>query len=234
MSTKESIINLIFPPHCAFCGALTEHTDICPACEKNLPFRPEGNILVKVGQFDCAVTFYYEDMIISGIRALKFSGKSNRSRIFARSIAQTAAEQLGGQFDAITFVPLHSARNFNRGYDQAQLLAEECARLWQVKPVKTLRKIRNNRPQSTVKTPAERRANALGAYKIRNKAEIANKRFLLIDDVLTTGSTMEACAEMLLQAGARSVVCAALAGGHRKNPKSVEKSSKNHIELLAK
>ena len=75
-----------------------------------------------------------------------------------------------------------------------------------------LRKIRNNPPQSTVKTPAERRANVLGAYIVPQPQRAMGKRFLLIDDVVTTGSTMAACARCLMDAGAESVVCAALAG----------------------
>ena len=103
-------------------------------------------------------------------------------------------------------------RNYWRGYDQARLLAEECAKLWGVPALPVLRKIRNNPPQSTVKTPAERRANVLGAYIVPQPQRAMGKRFLLIDDVVTTGSTMAACARCLMDAGAESVVCAALAG----------------------
>lgn len=218
MPIKDNILDILFPPKCAFCGALMERTGsgACPVCEKALPFRPEGRILQKAGQFDCAVTFYYEDMVVNGIHAMKFEGKSSRSRVFARYLAQTAAEQLSGRFDAVTFVPISPLRNFNRGYDQARLLAEECAQIWNVKCEKTLRKMRNNPPQSSVKTAAERRANVLGAYRAAERADIRGRRFLLIDDVLTTGSTMAACADTLLAAGAADVVCAALAGGHPK------------------
>ena len=78
----------------------------------------------------------------------------------------------------------------------------------------TLRKIRHNRPQSSLDDPRQRRANVEGAYRVLPWARIAGRRFLLVDDVITTGSTMSACAGTLLEAGAESVVCAALAGGH--------------------
>ena len=217
MSVKDSVLNTFFPPKCAFCGRLLPAASgICPACEKDLPFRPEGKILQRIDGFDCAVTFYYEGAVKDGIRAMKFQGKSARAAVFAPYLAQTAAEQLGGRFDTVTFVPVSPLRNFLRGYDQAQLLAEATAAIWGVKARKTLVKKRNNPPQSSVITPAERRANALGAYRARPGADIRGRRLLLIDDVCTSGSTLAECARTLMDAGAAQVVCAALAGGHSK------------------
>lgn len=216
MSIKETILNILFPPKCAFCGKIMAAArGVCPDCEKALPYRPEGKVMQKINGFDCAVTFYYDDMVRSGIRALKFQGKSARAEIFGSYLARTAAEYLGGQFDAVTFVPISPWRNFTRGYDQAQLLAEAAASIWDTKSWKILVKVRNNLPQSSVKTPAQRRANVLGAYRVRPHTDVRGKRFLLIDDVCTTGSTMAECAQVLIEAGAASVVCAALAGGHR-------------------
>ena len=217
MSMAETILDLLIPPRCAFCGAIMPRREsgVCAACEKSLPFRPAGQVMRKAGQFDCAVTFYYEGAVRSGIHAMKFRRQRQRARVFARYLAQTAAEELGGRFDAVTYVPVSPLRRFSRGYDQSRLLAEACARIWQEKSVKTLRKVRNNPPQSSVKTPAQRRANVLGVYRPLPHADIAGKRLLLIDDVVTTGSTLEACAQTLLLAGAKSVVCAALAGDRK-------------------
>ena len=216
MSLKDSILNILFPPKCAFCGKITETaSSVCGDCQKQLPYRPEGKVLQTVNGFDCAVTFYYDGPVKSGIRALKFQRKSNRAAVFGPYLAQTAAEYLGGKFDAVTFVPISPIRNFNRGFDQARLLAEAAARVWGIPAEKTLQKTRNNRPQSSVKTPAERRANVLDVYAARPNANIRGRRFLLIDDVFTTGSSLTACARTLLAAGAESVVCAALAGGHK-------------------
>lgn len=220
MSIKETILNILFPNKCPFCGKIIESDhSICEKCKTSLPYRPEGKIKQKVSGFDCVITFYYDDMVRSGIRAMKFHRIPTRAAAFAPYLAQTAAEYLGGEFDAITFVPVSRWRNFTRGFDQAQLLAEETAKLWEVKAGKILVKVRNNPPQSSVKTPAERRANVLGAYRVRPDADVRGRRFLLVDDVLTTGSTMAECAKLLMESGARSVVCAALAGGHRQSKK---------------
>ena len=218
MSVKESILDLFFPPKCAFCGQLMPRAGdgICPKCRASLPFRPEGEVLTHKDGFPCAVTLYYDEQVVTGVHAMKFEGKSGRAAVFARIMAQTAAEQFSGAFDAVTFVPVSPLRNFRRGYDQAQLIAEAMGRIWGVKAEKTLVKIRNNPPQSSVKTAADRARNVKNVYRPRKSAAIRGRRFLLVDDVYTTGSTMTACARTLMEAGAASVVCAALAGGHRR------------------
>lgn len=209
-------LDLLFPPRCPFCGTLLpiDSETICPDCKNNLPYIPSGKILRKVGNHTCAVTFYYEDMVRSGIRALKFSGRSARAKAFAPYLVRTVAEELGGAFDAVTYVPISIQRRFRRGYDQTELLARHTAAAWGVKAERTLRKMRNNPPQSGLKTLRERRENVQNVYALCRHADIAGRRFLLIDDITTSGSTMIICADLLLSAGAASVVCAALAGGH--------------------
>lgn len=220
---RTVLLDLLFPPKCAFCGKLLEGPgDVCGSCEKDLPYREEGKILSAVGErgFPCAVAFYYEDMVRDGVRALKFGKKSWRAEVFARYIAQTAAEQLGGRFDAVTFVPVSRRRNFERGFDQARLLAEAAARTWGVKAEPTLRKLRHTRAQSSLNDPAARRRNVKDVYAALRPERVRGRRFLLIDDVCTTGSTMASAAEALLEAGAAQVVCAALAGGRRETPEA--------------
>ena len=209
-------LDLLFPPRCAFCGEILPigSGNICPDCENNLPYIEPGKILRKVGNHTCAVTFYYEDMVRSGIRALKFSGRSARAKVFAPYLAQTIAEHLGGEFDAVTYVPISAQRRFRRGYDQTQLLAAHVAAQWGIEAERTLRKTRNNPPQSGIKTLRERRENVQNVYDLRKRANIAGRRFLLIDDITTSGSTLIVCADLLLAGGASSVVCAAFAGGH--------------------
>ena len=217
MSAGEAILNLLFPPKCAFCGALMEESPdgLCPACRAGLPYAAGADALRMAGGFPCAVALRYEAMVRQGVHALKFYNQPQRARVFARYLAQAAAEQFPGGFDAVTFVPVSLWRNYRRGYDQARLLAEEAAKLWGVRAEPTLRKTRNNRPQSSVKTAAERRANVLDVYDVPHPERVAGRRFLLVDDVLTTGSTMAACARRLMDAGAESVVCAALAGAEK-------------------
>ena len=218
------LLDLLFPPRCAFCGRLVEEGDVCAACAEALPFR-EGAASVQVigeGRYPCALAFYYEGPVRDGVRALKFGKKSWRARVFARYIAQTAAEELSGGFDAVSFVPVSLRRNFERGFDQARLLAEEAANIWGVKAEAVLRKDRHTRAQSSLQDAALRKTNVKGAYRVPHPERVRGRRFLLIDDVCTTGSTLSAAADALLEAGAAGVVCAGLAGGSRKRENSEE------------
>ena len=212
-----ALLDLLFPPRCAFCGALLEETgDVCGDCEARLPLREEAAQLTAIGERGgpCVVALYYDGVVKEGVRALKFGKKSWRARVFARYVAQAAAERLGGEFDAVTFVPVSWRRNYARGFDQARLLAEAAGNIWGVEAEPILRKIRHNRAQSSLEDPALRHKNVENAYLVRRPRLAAGRRFLLIDDVCTTGSTLSACADTLMAAGAASVVCAALAGGH--------------------
>lgn len=210
------LLDILYPPRCAFCGELMERagSGVCPACEGSLPYAGEGDSLRMVEGYASVRAFYYEAMVERGVHALKFDRTAWRAGVFGRYIAQAAAEYLGGQFDAVTYVPVSWQRRYTRGFDQARLLAQAAAKAWGVKAEPTLRKIRHNRPQSSLDDPRQRRANVQGAYRPLPRARIAGRRFLLIDDVITTGSTVSACAGTLLEAGAASVVCASLAGGH--------------------
>jgi len=210
------LLDLLYPPRCAFCGKLLERagSGVCPDCEKSLPYAGEGGALQTIAGYPCVRAFYYEAMVEQGVHALKFGRAAWRAGVFGRYIAQAAAEYLGGRFDAVTYVPVSWQRNYARGFDQARLLARAAAKAWGMKAEPTLRKIRHNRPQSSLNDPRQRQANAKGAYRPLPRAGIAGRRFLLIDDVITTGSTISACANTLLEAGAASVVCASLAGGH--------------------
>ena len=211
----DVLLDLLFPPKCAFCGALMEHSGagVCPRCEAALPYRSDDQVLREINGFSAAITFYYDEPVSDGVKALKFRKTPWRAKIFARYLAPTAGEFLGGQFDEITFVPVSLRRNYERGFDQARLLADETAKAWNLRAVPTVKKVRDNRRQSSLDSPEDRAENVKNVYRVPHPERVAGKRFLLIDDVVTTGSTISACAAALLEAGAESVVCAALAGG---------------------
>ena len=118
-------------------------------------------------------------------------------------------------FDVLTWVPVSRLRKLRRGYDQGELLAKAVGKELGLAPVPTLKKIRNNRPQSRLKDPAARRANVLGAYRILENADVKGKCVLLLDDILTTGATAGECARMLRMAGAKEVHCAAVAAARK-------------------
>ena len=214
---STAVLDLLLPPRCAFCGGLMEHcgTGICGDCEDSLPHTEDGGVQIRKG-FSCAAAFYYDGAVKDGIHALKFGRKSWRAEVFGRCIAENAAACFPDAFDAVTFVPVSLRRNWERGFDQAQLLARSAAKTLQLPMFRTLRKVRNNPAQSTLTDPEQRRENVKNVYRPFRAGRIRDRRFLLVDDVITTGSTITASAEVLMEAGAKSVICASLAGGHER------------------
>ena len=112
--------------------------------------------------------------------------------------------------DVLAPVPLHKRRERERGYNQSELLAQEVGKHTDV-PVDTkkLRRVRDTAPQVSMPTPEERRRNIEGAFECTG--QVSGLTVILIDDVVTTGSTMSACARPLVAAGAASVWGLALA-----------------------
>ena len=212
MSLREKLLDLFFPPRCAFCRTVGVH-GVCQNCEKTLPRTPEP--LCKDTSFGvCAAPLLYEGVVRESLLRFKFHGVQGAAEGYGALLAQCVAEELGGEFDLVTWVPVSRERERERGYDQAFLLARETAKHWDTKPVRLLRKTRDNAAQSSLSSAAERQGNVLGVYKAENTEMLKNARVLLIDDILTTGSTLGECVRVLKEAGAKSVVCAALARRH--------------------
>ena len=114
-------------------------------------------------------------------------------------------------FDVLTWVPISPIRKLQRGYDQVELLAKAVGAELGMEPVRTLRKVRHNRPQSGIEGEAQRKANVLGVYRAVNPESFRGKRVLMLDDIITTGSTAGEAARVLLTAGAKEVHCGAIA-----------------------
>ena len=95
-----------------------------------------------------------------------------------------------------------------------ELLAQAVGKELGMEPVSTLRKVRNNRPQSRIRGQAQRRANVLGVYRPVCPEKLEGKRILLLDDIVTTGATAGECARVLLTAGAKEVHCGFMAAAH--------------------
>ena len=123
-----------------------------------------------------------------------------------------------GTYDLITWVPVSPKTLRRRGYDQAQLLAQETARALAAQAVPLLEKTRDTPPQSSLTQGRQRRANVAGVYTAPHPAQVAGQRVLLLDDILTTGATLNEAARTLRQAGARQVVAAAFCRTPPKNP----------------
>ena len=210
MKLFEALLNLLFPPKCPFCGKVQDVPGICPDCEKDLPWIPGAEALREgPGGLRCAGAVWYEKTVRDALLRLKFQGASEIAEPLGELIARCAAEQFGGEFDTVTWVPVSKKRLRKRGYDQSELLARSACRFWDIQPVRLLEKKVDNPAQSGIHDGAARRANVLGVYEA--VGDVAGKRILLIDDICTTGATLIECTRVLEDAGAEQVVCVAVA-----------------------
>lgn len=207
------LLDLVYPTRCIFCRKMIGpgRPRACPACEETLPRTEAG--LRKSGDFfsECVSALYYEGDVREAIHRYKFAGTQAYAPFFGELIASLIYEQLEGAYDLLTWVPLDAGRRRQRGYDQAELLARNAGARLQQEPIRVLQKRRGVRPQSGTGAPEKRKANIAGAYQVIDPSVIADKRILIIDDIVTTGSTLSECAKTLLMAGAEEVRCATLA-----------------------
>lgn len=210
----DHLLDLLFPPRCVFCGKILAagERDICTGCQGTLPWLTEG-AAEQSGEFFslCASPLRYQETVRSSLHRYKFKGRRGYAKAYGRLVAQCVRDHLAGRYDLITWVPLSGRRLKERGYDQAMLLAMAAALELDGVAVETLRKSRNTDAQSGLTGDEARRANVLGAYEAVDPELIRDKRVLLIDDIITTGSTISECARTLRTVGAADVVCAALA-----------------------
>ena len=214
MSVKNVLLDLLFPPKCAFCGEHGVH-GVCAGCEKTLPWC-DTPLHERTGIGTCVAPLRYEGAVRESLLRFKFRGGRGNAEGYGKILAQCVAEHFGGEFDLVTYVPVSEKRRRERGYDQTLLLARETCRAWGVFPVTLLCKTRHTPAQSTLKTPEERKANVLGVYEAVNAEQIGDARILLIDDILTTGATLRECVRVLKEAGAKRVLCATLAASDEK------------------
>ncbi len=210
MRLLDHWLDLLYPPKCAFCRKLTDDGRmICPDCERKLPFPTAERQRKNVEALDlCVSVLYYTGDVRQSLHRYKFGGAAAYCRIYGELMAE-CMRQHGIRADCVTWTPLSRQRLRKRGYDQAMLLAREVAERVNLPCLRLLWKTRNNPAQSGTKSAAERRSNVSGVYRASPEAE--GCRILLIDDIVTTGSTLSEAAKVLRAAGAKSVTALTLA-----------------------
>lgn len=192
-------------PICAVCGIPLETfnggaSGWCESCAKSPPHFGLARAAVRYRPGDD------EDiqLVASLIRRHKYGPDQSLSHALAECLGDSLP-LCGGDYDWVAPVPLHPARLRWRGFNQAAMLAEHIARRFgRPLDVKTLCRGRPTPPQ-TSQDSRQRRLNVRHAFSVTRSERVANRRILLVDDVMTTGATADECARTMLAAGARRV-----------------------------
>jgi len=202
------------------CALGKDEMDLCRTCRTQTPEYPFGannpapdrkNKLHFLDSF--TAVWYYEGDVRRSLLRYKFRRGTYLAPKYGRLLAMRLLNQGPERFDVLTWVPVSRIRRLRRGYDQCELLARAVGEELEIEPKQVLRKVRHTLPQSGQLSSAARKANVLGAYAMTPGADVAGKTVVLLDDIRTTGATLEECARILLTAGAKEVHAAAVAAG---------------------
>lgn len=202
------VINLIYPNVCEICDKLCDD-DICKKCEIKL-----NNISkIKIDRYTNKYfkkhlyIFKYEGIIKERLIKYKFNEKNYIYKAFVKFMLKNKKIcDFLKNYDIIIPVPIHTKRRMERGYNQSALIAKEISK--EIQKIDYLEDVLikkiNNKPQST-KNKSERKNNVIGAYYMKNKEKINNKKILLLDDIYTTGNTVNECCKILQSANPKCI-----------------------------
>jgi ComF family protein len=233
----RALLDLFFPPLCHVCKAfIPKAADllICPDCLDKIPFLVSpfctscGTPFATDSRFDhtCGACIVHRPFhicrsatILDGpVQELIHRFKYGNRVHLCHPLGLLTAAALG-EFcreagpDLIVPVPLHRKRLRQRGFNQSQLLGEVLAKKWRVPlEIANLRRIRWTEPQTSL-DGKDRVHNVKGAFAVKDAKRLEGKRVLLVDDVLTTGSTMRACVESLREANVAAIFAVTVARG---------------------
>ncbi len=234
---KTTLKDIFFPPRCCGCDKLTSRDfPLCEDCSKliihpsekrnrcDICFLSEENCLCRKFQYyeKLCIPLHYEGDTKRVIFKLKFRSRPDIAENFAKLIYYALNERcMTKSIDVITFVPMRKFAKFLRGYNQAELIAKHLSSLACIPCHPLVYKTEKTENQHSL-SKTERTGNLLGIFEPLKESIslIEGKRILIVDDVFTTGSTLNEIAKTLLIFGAESVsiaVCAATKNSHKKH-----------------
>lgn len=235
----KSILKAFTCNRCKICGEVVElGADLCSECSSLKIIEHPRCVHCGCTKTDCVCKskknefkqitspYYYSESIVRAISNFKMNDMPFLADEFAlKMYEQIKTDYQNIDFDYITFVPLRRFHQAKRGFNQSELIAEKLSVMMNVNSVTLLKKVRYTGVQHK-KSAKERAADVFGAFDVQKnyKNALGEKTILLIDDVKTTGATLNECAKMLKIYGAKDVFCASFAVTKK------EKSNKNsHI-----
>ena len=234
MKLLRALIDMIYPPRCVICGAVLYHPGYCKRCEGKME-KIEGERCFSCGlpvkSCECKYHIFHFDGIVApyfnegfakdAIYSLKFGGRFAAVEPIADEMADLAIKTFGKEnIDLICFVPANKRSLYTRGFNQCELLAKRISEQTGIPLNKrVLAKKEDTKTQHDIKKIEDRYMNVRGAYYYTER--IKGKNVLIVDDIKTTGASLDECARQLKFAGAEQVLCVtALISSLKKKPNS--------------
>ena len=225
---KNFVLDILFPPLCLNCKkGLTQNKYLCDNCHNSIQlntslFCPVCRLRLAENKKICGHTKYllgaagnYDDSVIRNlIHYFKYNSFENLTPILGEILLRYIENcKLKIENFIIVPIPLHPSRERQRGFNQSKLLAEYIAQRLNLNSIDALKRIKNTKPQAQCKNNESRTENIKNCFKIKESAikSIKNKNILLIDDVFTTGSTINEAVQILKQNGARKIIALVVA-----------------------
>lgn len=197
----NKILDFIYPNKCVFCEEiipLNEDDNICKYCYAEIDFITDD-------KEPSLAVFCYDDITRFSILRLKYNNRREYAKIFAKMMYNKLVKIDIKKYDYIICVPMYIKKKKKRGYDQAELIAEELSKLCNIPIEKgNLIRTKNTLAQSKVSFD-ERAKNVKDVFEVLNPNIIKGKNILLIDDIYTTGNTINNCGKALKEAGANNI-----------------------------
>lgn len=233
VKTKNIVLDILFPPICLNCQKYLNQPDnfICNDCYSSIQLNSslfchvcrlrlaENKKICGHSKYILAAAGNYNDQIFRNIiHYFKYESFENLTPVLAKIIFKyldflmengkfkIGKSKFGIKNFTIVSIPLHYRRERQRGFNQSKLLADEISKKFNIKIIDCLKRTKNNNPQAKLKNNNEREKNISGCFKIINPESIKNKNILLIDDVFTSGATINEAVKILKENGARKII----------------------------
>ncbi len=232
----NSLVALLFPPRCVGCDILLDEAEkrsdaaLCPACKAEWDAAKQdtcGKCFSPISECRCMtelleqsgckayvkLAYYQHGKSTPVANRVIYHIKNRRERRAPAFLARELARAIGepSADTVITYIPRRRGAVLETGTDQARALAEALAKELDLSVCRCLHRRRGRELEQKKLTPAERWRNARTSYEVDRKFDLAGREVLLIDDIVTTGASLAACAKKLMRAGVSSVLCVSVA-----------------------
>ncbi|MEM6603924.1 MAG: ComF family protein [Pseudomonadota bacterium] len=229
---SKKVVNILYPPSCGLCMAPTvEPHTICSDCTQDMYPLPRSKCKycsypfdLNVGEdmecarclqdrphYDRAVApFYYQDKVKDIILKLKYANQTHLAYIAAKYMHQCLRKHNINDFDQIIPIPIHIKKHFTRKYNQAGLIANHLAKILR-KPCLNNFLLKHKNVSQKGKSQSQRAENIKNTFILKSHKQLKRQKYLIVDDVMTTGATVNEAARCLKKAGAEKVYGVTLA-----------------------